>query len=142
MCQGDGIGHILGGLVGGVTKHHALVASAGVQVIGQIASLGLESLVHTHGNISTLLIQCHHDSTGVAVEALGAVVVADLYHGIADDGGNVQLRLGGNLACDKHVASTGYGLAGHAAHGVLSHAGVEDRIGHRIAKLIGMSLCY
>ena len=85
--------HQLGCLVGGVAEHHALVAGAAV--------------VDTLSDVGGLAIDGGDDGAGVAVEALDGVVVADLFHGVADDGLEVDVGFGGDLSSDDDEAGAG-----------------------------------
>ncbi len=121
----DGRGHQLGGLVGGVAEHHALVAgAAGVDTLGDVGGLAVDG---------------GDDGAGVAVEALEGVVVADLADRVADESLEVDVGLGGDLAGDDDEAGAGEGLAGDAAGGVLGEAGVEDGVGDLVGDLVGVT---
>ena len=125
--------HELNGLVGGVAEHDALVAGADVLVDTAVAEDAL-------GDVGALLFDGDEDRAGVVVEALGAVVVADLLDGLADDLVVVDDGGGGNLAENHHHTGLGGGLAGNAGVGILSKAGVENGVGHLVADLIGVTL--
>ena len=135
----DGRGHEGGRLVAGETEHHALVARAVVEraVAGLLA---LERLVHAEGNVRALLVDVRDDGAGLAVKAVLCAVVADLAHGLAHDLRDVHVAVGRDLAHDVHDAGRDRALAGDAAVRVLRQNGVEDRVGHLVADLVGMSL--
>ena len=121
----DGGGHQLGGLVGGVAEHHALVAGAsGVDALRDVGGLAVDG---------------GDDAAGVAVEALEGVVVTDLTDGVADQGLEVDVGLGGDLSGDDDEAGAGEGLAGDAAVRVFGEAGVEDGVGDLVGHLVGMT---
>ena len=145
--QGDGIGHILLRLVGGVAEHHALISRAdGVQLLlGHMllpCLLGLQSLVNAQGNICGLLIDGGDHAAGIAVKAILCPVIADLPDGLPDNLLDVYIGAGGNLSHNQHQSCGDGRLAGHPAHGILLHQGIEDRVGNGIADLIRMSLCH
>ena len=56
------------------------------------------------------------------------VVIADVGDGVADEGLEVDIGLGGDLTGDDDEAGAGEGLAGDAAVGILGEAGVEDGV--------------
>ena len=124
----DGRGHQLGGLIGGVAEHHALVAgAAGIHALRDVGALGVDG---------------GDDGAGVRVEALERVVVADLLDGVADERLHIEMRLGGDLAGDDDEPGAGEGLARHAAEGVHSQAGVEDGVRDLVGDLVGVTLGY
>ena len=103
---GHGVGvldrhrHQLGRLVAGVAEHHALVAGA---------LPGVDAL----GDVGRLLVDRHQHRAGVGVEAHGAVGVADLADGLADQARVVEPGAGGDLAGQHHEAGLDQRLAGH-----------------------------
>lgn len=123
-----GEGHELGGLIGGVAEHDALVTSADL----------LDALVEVDalGDIGALLLDGDDDVAGVAVDALVGGGVADVADGGADDVLEIDLGVGGDLTEDHDHAGLGGGLAGDLGLGVLGEAGVEDGIGNLIAELV------
>lgn len=123
-----GEGHELGGLIGGVAEHDALVTSADL----------LDALVEVDalGDIGALLLDGNDDVAGVAVDALVGGGVADVADGGTDDVLEIDLGVGGDLTEDHDHAGLGGGLAGDLGLGVLGEAGVEDGIGNLIAELV------
>lgn len=95
-------GHHLGGLVGGIAEHVALVTSTNVLV--------LAADVNTTGNVGRLLLEADHDVAGLVVEALGGVVEANALDGITDDLLVVGVALGGDLTEDHDHTGLGGGL--------------------------------
>ena len=136
--QGDRQRHQLGGLVAGVAEHHALVAGAVVQR-GVAAGLGLQGLVHAHGDVAGLLVDVGDDAAGGAVEAVLGPVIADVQDHLAGDLGDVHVAVGGDLTHDVDEAGADAGLAGHAAVGVLGQNGVQNGVADLVADLVGMS---
>ena len=125
MGERDGGGHQLGGLVGSVAEHHALVASAaGVDTLRDVGGLAVDG---------------GDDGAGFGVEALDGVVVADLVDRLADQGLEVDVGLGGDLPGDDDEAGAGEGLAGNAAVGIFGEAGIEDGVGDLVGDLVGMT---
>ena len=92
LGQGDGQGHELGGLVAGVAEHHALVPRAVVQAVVLLALLGLQALVHPHGDVARLLVNGGNHRAGLAVEAEFCPVIADLLHHLPGNLGDVHIR--------------------------------------------------
>ena len=110
----------LGGLVGGIAEHDALVTGTKL----------LESLVVVQalGNIRRLLLNGNEDVAGLVVEALVRRVVADLLDGITDNLLEVDVSLGGDLAEDHDHARLGRRLAGDLGEWVVLEAGIEDSV--------------
>ncbi len=146
--------HQLGCLVAGITEHHALVTSADeIERVG-FAALGLERLVDTHSDVRALLMDRGDDAACLVVEAEFRAGVADLLHGLADDSGNVHVRMrpdlaghddqtggGERLASDADVLGAGNrALVGHISLiGELGLAGddrVEDGVRDSVAHLV------
>ena len=142
MAQGDGQGHQLGGFVTGVAEHHALVPGASEGVLVGLAVFGFQGLVDAHGDVRGLGIDGGEHAAGVAVKAALGVVVANVLDHLADDGGDIHIAGGGNLAHDVDDAGGGGGLTGHVSLGVLLDDSVQNGIGHLVANLIGMAFCY
>ena len=111
--------HHLLGLVGGVAEHVTLVARASVVLV-----LTGDAVADVGG----LLLDGDQDGAGLVIDALGAVVVADLLDGVSDDLLVVEVRLGSDLAEHHDHAGLGAGLAGDAGLGVFLQAGVEDGV--------------
>ena len=137
--QRDGQGHQLRRLVAGVAEHHALIAGAVVQLV-VAGLLGFQRLVHAQRDIAGLLVDVGDNGAGVAVKAIGGVVVADIADHLAGNLGNVHIAGGGDLAHNVDKARGSGGLAGHAAIGILLEDGVQNGVADLVADLIGMSL--
>jgi hypothetical protein len=95
----------LGGVVVRVAEHQALVTRtlAGDLVVGQLDA-ALVGGVHALRDVRRLRADRDVDPAGVAVEALGRGVVADLEDLLPHQGGDVDVRAGGDLARDVHLA--------------------------------------
>jgi hypothetical protein len=121
----DGKRKELGGLVGGISEHDALVTGTEL----------LESLlvVQTLGNVGRLLLNGNEDVAGLVVEALVGRVVANVLDGIADDLLVVEVCLGGDLTEDHDHTGLGGRLTGHLGERVLLEAGIEDGVRDLIA---------
>ena len=128
----EGEGEQLGGLVGGIAEHDALVTGTEV----------LEALVkmETLGDIGGLLLDSDEKVEGLVVEALGRVIIANALDGLTDHLLVVNLGLGGDLAKDHDHAGLGGGLAGDLGEGVLGQAGIENGVGDLISDLVGVAL--
>lgn len=128
----EGEGEQLGGLVGGIAEHDALVTSAEV----------LEAVVEVEAlsDIGGLLLNGDEKVERLVVEALGRVIIADALDGLADDLLVVNLGLGGDLAKDHDHAGLGGRLASDLGEGVVGQAGIENGVGDLISDLVGMAL--
>src|SRR5207245_596051 len=98
--------------VGGVPEHHALIAGA--------------AGVYAHGDVARLLVDRADDRAGVRIEAVEGVVVADGGDDAAHQRLEIDVGLGGDLACDHDQAGGGQGLTSDTAVGVLLETLVED----------------
>ncbi len=128
-----GQGHGLGGLVGGIAEHEALVTSA--NVLGP-ALAAVCVLANAAGNVGRLLLDGDEHVARLVVEALEVRVVANLLDAAADDLLVVNVGLARNLAEHHDHARLGRTLAGDAAVGVLQQAGIEHGIGDLVADLV------
>ena len=117
--QRDRQRHEFLGLAAGVAEHQALVAGA--------------ALVHAHRNVRRLLVDRRDDRAGLVMEADRRVGVADLLDGLAHDGGDVHVSLGGDLPGHDDDARGDERLAGDARHRVVG----EHRVKNCIRNLVG-----
>ena len=104
------------------------------------ALLELKGLVDAHGDVGGLLVDGGHHRAGAVVEAVGRVGVADALHGAADDGGDVGVVLGGDLAHHGDNTGGGEGLTGHVGIGIVGQNVVQDGIGDLVADFVGVAL--
>ena len=109
----------------GSTEPPARVSSARVDALRDVGRLRVEGDLH---------------GAGLAVEALDRGVVADLEHAVAGDAGDVDVRLGGDLATDEHHARGDEGLAGDPALRVVGQQRVEDAVADLVGDLVRVSL--
>ena len=121
----EGKGKQLGGLVGGIAEHDALVAGAQL----------LESLlvVQALGDVGRLLLNGDEHVARLVVEALVGRVVADVLDGAADDLLVVELGLGCDLAKDHDHAGFRSRLACDLGERVLLEARIENGVRDLIA---------
>ena len=105
-------------VVAGVAEHHALVARAErVQlVLAAGAATVLERDVDAAGDVGTLLVERDQHRAVLAVEALRAVVVADVEDRLARRGRDVDDGARGDLTGDDAQARREQRLAGDARH--------------------------
>ncbi len=160
VCQADGHGHQLRGLVAGITEHHALVARADRLVrISRIgAVLDLPRLVDALSDVGRLLVDGVHHAARRSVEAVLGAVVTDLGHHVAHDSRHVDVRLGADLA-GHHDGAGGDERLARATNlrhvcglpvrsdvslalelDLLRENRIEDGVGNLVAHLIGMTL--
>ena len=140
VSQGDGQRHILLRLIAGVAEHHALVSGSVVQAIVLLPLLGLQALVHAHGDVGGLLVNRGEHRTGVAVKAKLGPVITDVSHHIPGDLGDVHIAAGGDLPHHMDQAGSHCGLTGHPRSRVLSQDRVQHRVGDLVADFVGMPL--
>jgi hypothetical protein len=116
----EGEGEELGGLVGGIAEHDALVTGTKL----------LESLliVQTLGNVGRLLLNGNENIARLVVEALLGRVVTNVLDGVADDLLVVEVGLCGDLTKDHDHTGLGGSLASDLGEGVLLEAGIEDGV--------------
>ena len=101
-----------------------------------------QCLVYAHSDIGRLLVQRHHNGTGIAIEALLRRVITDLGHGLTNDSGNINVSLGGDLTHYQYETGVGAGLTCYTAERILLHQRIQYRIGYCITDFIGMSFSY
>jgi hypothetical protein len=124
----DRQGHQFGRLVGGVTEHHPLIARPLLGPIDAARDLGRltsEELLH---------------EGGVGGEGGAGIGVADPADGLARDGGEIDRGARGDLAGEDDQVLLAEDLAGDAAGRILRQVCIEDRVGDRVADLVGMTL--
>ena len=133
--------HQLGRLVGRVAEHHALVAGAGdVELVVGAGRALLVGSVDALGDVGRLAVDRADHRAGVAVEAVGGVVVADVAARFArTSSGMSRCTVGGDLARDDDQAGVHEGLAGDAPVGVLGEHGVQHGVGDLVGDLVGMA---
>ena len=127
VCQGDRQRHEVVIFLTGIAEHHALITGAAHLAVG------------AHGDVGTLLVQRYQDRTGVAIEASGGTVIADLDQLLTDDRRNIELGSGADLAHDENHASGAAHLTGNTTVGVLSQNCVQHGIGDLVTHLVGMA---
>lgn len=130
--EDDGQGQELLSLVGGIAEHDTLVT--GTELLKSLL------VVETLGDIGGLLLDGDEHVTGLVVETLGGVVVANVLDGVSDNLLVVEGGLGGDLAEDHDHTGLGGGLASDLGEGVLLEAGIEDGVRDLVTDLIGVSL--
>ncbi len=133
--------HQLGRLVAGEAEHQALVAGAlEVERVDRAAGAGLVGGVDALRDVGRLRVEGDLHGAGLTVEALDRGVVADLQHAVAGDPGDVDVRLGGDLAADEHHARGDERLAGDPALRVVGQQGVEDAVADLVGNLVRVTL--
>ena len=132
VCVINRGGHQLGRFVAGITKHQALVARAGIQMV-------VGRLVHALGNVVGLLVVANHHRTAFVVDAVVGVVVADALDGVARHLDVVHMRVGGDFTGQHDQAGVGQGFSGHAAARVLFENCVQNRVRNLIGHLVGVT---
>ena len=126
-------------LIAGITKHHALVAGAG---LGSLAASGFDRIVYTHCNIRGLLVDRLEHRTGIAVKAVLCSVIADVHDHVPCDLLDVHLGRGGDLTHAQHHAGSDCSFAGNTCLAVLFQDSVQHCVRDLVADLVRMSFCY
>ena len=142
LRKADGERHELLCFVAGKSEYHALITGAGVVFVARCALLCFQRFIHAQSDIRRLLVYRGENAAGVAVEALGAVVISDFAHGFSRDFLNVRIGVRGDLAHDHYKPGGAAGLAGDTGVRVGGKNGIEHGIGYLVADLIGMPFGY
>ena len=127
MREGDGGRHQHIGLTGGEAEHQALVASA---LLARILA------VDTLRDVARLLADDVQHAAGGAVEAHVGGVVADVEHGLAHQGLDIDPRIGRDFTGDDGDTRLDQGFAGHAGVLVLGEDRIEDGVRDLVGDLI------
>ena len=141
--QPDRQRHQVVGLVARVAEHHPLVAGAlGVEdVLAARAARGSRARCRRPVAMSGDCSSMRDDhAAGVAVEAEGLAVVADVAHGLAHELRDVDVGVGGDLTGDDDEPGGEQRLARDPARRVLGEDRVEHRVGDLVGHLVGMAL--
>ena len=142
--DGDRQRHQLGGVVGGVAEHQALVARALLveRVVGG-ADPCLVAVVDSLGDVGGLAADGHLDAARLTVEALVGRVVADLEDLRADQLGNRRVGVGAHLTGHHDEPGRQQRLHGDAELlllGVVLEEVVEHGVADRVGDLVGVTL--
>lgn len=141
MREVDRERHQLRRLVAGVAEHQALVAGAlPVQLVVIALDAVLVRGVDALGNVRGLRADGHRDAAGSAVEALLGRVVPDVQDLVADEVGDVGVRLRRHLAGHMHQAGGDQRLHGDPGRRVFLEESVEDGVADLVSDLVGVSL--
>ena len=110
--------HVFFGIPAGIAEHHSLVSGALLLRVGAD---------HAPVDVGTLLVDGGEDSTGVAVEHVSRLVVADLVYDLAHLCLDVDICvLGPYFSSDNHESGAAECLAGYLGFRVLPEEFVED----------------
>ena len=133
--------HLLRRLVAGVAEHHALVARAlRVDVAVGAVVLKLVGGVDAAPDVGRLLVERHHHAAGRGVEAEVGAGVPDVADDPANDAGDVDVGVGGDLAGHHHQAGRAEHLAGDTAVAILGQHRVQNPIGDLVGDLVRVPL--
>ena len=130
MCQVEGGRHVVVGLVGGVAKHHALIAGALFFLF-----LAADALV----DVAALLMDGREDTAGVVVELILGFAVANALDGFARHGLQVDVGVGVHLTHDDYLSCGDKRLHSAVSLRIVSQELVEDGIGNLVGHLVRMS---
>ncbi|KAJ6320024.1 hypothetical protein OIU76_005541 [Salix suchowensis] len=119
--------HILRGLIGGITKHMALVTGTNLlRPLGKVT-------VNTLGNIRALLLNVNQDFALVGVKTNIIRNKSNVTACVTNNLFIVYLALGGDLSKDHNHVGLRTCLASNLAVWVLLKAGIEHRVRDLIA---------
>ena len=138
MGQRDRQRHELGRLAAGEPEHHPLVAGAKLERRGRVVA-DLERGIDALGDVRRLALDRHERAARLVVEAVVGARVADVADRVADDGLEVDVGVGRDLAEDEHEARRRGRLARDAGVGVVADDRVQDRVGDLVAHLVGVA---
>ena len=130
--------HQLGRLAAREPEHHPLVARAELVVRRRVVP-DLERLIDAHRDVARLLLDRDERAAGQVVEAVVGARVPDVADGVADDGLEVDVDRGADLAQDHDQAGRRRRLARDAGVRVAGDDRVEDRVRDLVAHLVGMA---
>ena len=130
MSKRNRIRHKLRCFIGCITEHHTLITCADCFqfCIGHFIFLCFQCFVNAHGNVRRLLIYGYQYCTGISVKSICGFVIPDLFYGVTNHFLYIYISACGNLACYQHKSCTCSSFAGHTAHRILLHAGIQNRI--------------
>ncbi len=103
------------GLVAGKAKHHSLVTRANVFdiLIRHFAAFVFHGMIDAQGNIRALAGNRGKNGTGVAIEAFGAVVIADFFDHFANQFVKIDKGIGRDFTQNHHHPGFGSRFTGH-----------------------------
>jgi hypothetical protein len=136
VCDLDRGGHQVVRLVGRVAEHHPLVARADAVDRVTLAALRLKRLVDALGDVGRLLVERHHHTACLGVEAEGLVPVADLRDPVPRETRDVDVRLGRDLTRDDDEPRRDERLAGNAPVRIVLEDGVENAVRDLVGDLV------
>ena len=111
-----------------MAEHHTLVAGTANLVVGaqsDISGLGVDAALNLHG---------------IGTEAVVGIYIADFADCFLGNCLVVNHCLGGDFTADQTEIGGDHGFAGHTGVGILSQAGVQDRIGNGVSNLVGVTV--
>ena len=122
-------GHEALRFVGGITKHHALIA----------CSLGLRAcFLHALVDIRGLLMDGRDYPARIRIEHVFGFGVAYFANGIAGNQLGIYVAFGFDLARKYCQTGGDQGLTSHLGIGILCQEGVQERIGNLVSNLVRM----
>lgn len=128
--------HELGGLVGGIAEHMALVT--GTDLLEGLGAHTVDALA----DIGRLLFEVNENLALIGIKTNVIRDEADVADGVTDNLLVVDLGTGGDLTKDHDHVGLGGGLASNLGFGVLGEASIEDGIRNLIGEFIGVTLVH
>ncbi len=122
--------HIVGGLVAGISEHHALVACALILRIGAL---------HAAVDVGALFMKGRQHATGFGLEFQFAAVVAYIFDHLTGHLLKINVCVALHLPGYGHMAGGHKSLAGNLGVGIVGEKFVEDGVADLVGNFIGVS---
>ena len=130
MCKRDRIRHIFFRFVCRITEHHTLISGTDRfdLIIRHFIFFCFKCLIYTHCNICRLFINCRNYAARICVKSIFSSRISDLTYRITHNLLNINVSLRCNLAHYKDKTCRCRRLTCNAAHRILLHQRIKDRI--------------
>ena len=129
----EGEGHVVLGLVGCISEHHALVARS--LLAGVLRALP----VHAAGDVGTLLVEGGEDAATLRFELVCRLGVTDVRNGLPRNALHVHIVAACNLARHDDLPRGDKRFARHVGVRVLCKEVVEDGVTDLVRHFVGVS---
>ena len=130
VCEVERERHVVGSFVGGITEHHALVASALCQFV---------TLRHAAVDVGRLLVNGRKHAATLGLELVLALGVANAANGVARHALQVDVGLRRNLAAKHHLTRGNKCFARHMRLGIERQKFVQNSVRNLVSNLVGVA---